>query len=144
MGRKVKGFVELWILKLIGIALIIAAVGYGVHRYNQYHVEKGKAEVAAQWSAATVAQKEAFDEERKRLTKARDDLSARYHTSEAARKIMEREASREREDAIAASSVANNVCFDDRMRDNWNRDSGYAGASEARPRVDGSVSGTTK
>lgn len=131
-------------LKLVGIALLVAALAFAVHKYNQHYVEKGKAEVAAQWSAATVAQKEAFDEERRRLTGARDRLSAQYHTSEQARKAMERESAREREDAIGDSSVAANVCFDERMRDNWNRDSGYAREGGARPRVDDPVSKPAK
>jgi hypothetical protein len=139
MGNKVKGFIDPFWLKIIGAVLLVIALLSAVGAYNHHQREIGRDEIRAEWTLATKAQQDAFDAERKRLQDARFKISEQYNASESARRIMERESGREREEAIAASDVADNACFDERMRDNWNRDSGRTGGSGTGPRVDGAL-----
>lgn len=140
-GGKERGLIAEYAL-LIKIALAAAAVAaavWGMHLYNDMRREEGRKEVRAEWTAATKEQQDAFDAERRRLTKARDNLSTQFNAERTARLETEKQLGAEREEAIRNSGVAGNVCFDERMRDQWNRDSGRSGAGEARPRVDAAM-----
>jgi hypothetical protein len=141
MLTRAKGFVAGYALLIKG-ALILLAVGavmWGIHLYNDRLREQGRVEVRAEWTVATKAQQDAFDKERRRLTDARNRLSTSFNDERSARLQTERQRETEREEAIRNSRVAGNVCFDERMRDQWNRDSGHAGAGASRPGVDAAV-----
>lgn len=141
MRTRNKGFVAdtVTMIKLGAIALVVALLFWGKAVYDDNRRDEGREEVQAKWSAATVEQNQLFNEERKRLTRNRDALAAKYHDERDRRVAVQKELDKEREDAIRNSSVAGNVCFDDRMRDHWNRNRGHAGAGEARPGVDAAL-----
>lgn len=135
-----------WLIK-IGIALaVIAAVGYGVHSYNEGLREEGKTACETAQKAAVAAAKEEWDKERKTLEGQRRTLQRQYEAERDARRAMERQFGQEREDAIHDSGgVADTVCFTPRLRDNWNAVSGRkAGAGAAGGSVDKKVPAGTQ
>jgi hypothetical protein len=115
------------LIKLGLILAIIAALIAGMHWYNQGLIEQGKAEVAVEWAEANEEQRAEFEAERAKLEKEKTALAKRYQKEAAARKGAEAVLDKEREDAIRNSAVAAAVCFDERMRDNWDRASGHGG-----------------
>lgn len=120
---------------LVKIGLVLAAlvaVVYGVHRYNDSLREDGREQVRAEWTEATLEQTKAFNAERARMERERVIMSKQYNAEREVRESTQRQLDKEREDAIRGSAVAGNQCFDERMRDQWNRDSGVAGARPPR------------
>jgi len=122
-----------WITGLPGIAklaiilAIITALIGAAHWYNQGLVDQGKAEVMLDWAEANEEQAERWAAERNKLERAKVAMAKRYHDEVAARRAAQAVLDREREDAIKNSAAASAVCFDDRMRDAWARDSGHGG-----------------
>lgn len=141
---RTKGFVEVWIIKVVAGIVLLAAIAWGIHVYNESLRDEGRAEVKQAWTEATAAQTEAFEAERKRLEQEKGVISRQYYAEKTTREDVQRRVDKEREDAIRGSAVAGNQCFDDRMQDNWNRDSGYPASGSARRGVDAAVSRPSK
>ena len=131
----------MWV-KIVGVIALCAAVAFGVHWYNDGLRKEGEAKITQQWSQATVAMKEQWDEDRRKLTGEREVLSKQYNAERDTRLSIQAQNDREREDAIRNSSVAGLVCIDDRMLGAWNKANGHggqAGAGAAGRGVDGQV-----
>ena len=120
------------IIKLGLILAIITALIGGMHWYNQGLIEQGKDEVRAEWAIKNAEAAAESDKDIARLEKEKAALAKKYYKERAVRVAAQKKLNQEREDAIHSSTVAAAVCFDERMRDNWNRDSGHAADSANR------------
>lgn len=147
-GREIRaqaGFIVTpLLLKVIAGVVLAIAVAWVVHTYNEGLREDGREEVRAEWTKATAAQTAAWEADRKKLEGEKTAISKKYQAERTARTAAEQAADREREDAIANSSVARNECFDERMRDNWNRDSGHPSSGKTGGSVAPKVPGPAK
>lgn len=113
------------------LAILTTAVG-AAHWYNAGLIEQGRAEVAADWSVATEAQRVEFEAGRLMLEKAKVALAKKYFEEKNAREKTQLELDKEREAAIlAGSAVARLECFTPGMQLNWDRTSGHGGAAAA-------------
>lgn len=130
------------IVKLALILAIIVTLGGLWKWHTSSLINEGKAQVSLEWSKANEAARKVQEDERLALERERDALSRKYEQLRQTRKADQVKNDKEREDAIKNSSVAGNVCFDDRMRDAWNRAGGNtieAPAGATKRSVDGQV-----
>lgn len=112
----------------LGLILAIIATTVGAAKwYNDGLIDQGRAEVQLEWAAKSEEQRKAFEKERKTLEGAVVGLAKSYHAEKAKRAAAEEARDEEREDAIRNSTVAAVVCFDERLRGDWDRDSGHGG-----------------
>lgn len=131
--KRSEGFFQIvTILKFLAVVAGLAAVGYAGHLVMEHFREQGRREVRLECAAASAKFTKKLEDDRKSLQAQVLTLSRQYHAERTVREDMQRQLDREREDAIRNSGVAASVCFDERMRDNWNRDSGHAGPPTSR------------
>jgi multidrug efflux pump subunit AcrA (membrane-fusion protein) len=119
--------------KLAIILAIITALLGGLWRYNEGVRDQGRAEIELEWSDANKEQLARWAAERDKLEREKTALARKYQAELARRQAAQAALDKEREDAIRASGVAALQCFDERMRDNWNRDSGHGGPAAPGP-----------
>lgn len=114
--------------KLALVLAIITAVVGAAHWYNAGLIDQGRAEVTLKWSKANATAAAEREKELARQESEKVKLAKKYEAEKRARMKVQASLDKEREDAIKNSRVATNVCFDDKLRDNWDRASGYPGA----------------
>lgn len=121
------------VAKLALMLAIITALLGGLWRYNEGVRDQGRAEIELEWSDANKEQMARWAADRDKLEREKTVLAKKYQAELARRQAAQAALDKEREDAIRNSGVAAVQCFDERMRDAWNRDSGHVGSATASP-----------
>lgn len=119
--------------KLAIILAIITALLGAMWKYNDHVRDQGRAEITLEWAAASEEQTKRWAAERAKLEREKTALAKKFQAALVARRAAQAALDKERENAIRASGVAAVQCFDERMRDNWNRDSGHGGLAAPGP-----------
>lgn len=129
-----RGFVAdtIFLIKVALVAVALLAVGFGIWKYNDHQRDIGRAEVQQQWDKDKVARQNAAIADRDKREGEKAVLAKQYQAEKAVREDVQRQLDEERENAIRSSAVAGDQCFDERMREHWNRSSGHAASGPAR------------
>jgi len=143
---RTKGFISLDLALLIGkgiaIAAALGALAWGVHKYNDSLREDGRTEVRIEWGKANLDMIHRQEVERNRQEGIRATLAKQYYAEKITREDTQRQLDNTREELIHKSTVASNICFDDGLRNDWNRNSGFPEAGKPRDGVAPKVPGT--